>query len=259
LLPDLPSLFSAEVSHIQGSFEVTGGHAAFSCSFNIPYKPAIKAAKKAAETAKSKALALRNYMTKPPAEKPTKRITPERVASSPDTEPYSSEPVPDVPKTISDPDTGPEEEGTEEERQEILQSLGGPDNSIFWEPTCPDEERDYADDALLLGKLFNSLDFDMFIRYLHLVGNEKAANEIILPASRSTCTGLKACLENYLDDVTFDYADAAARTLVFYRRHSPQLEPHLAQAAVDFLEGMCNYLLCLLRNAGYHVAHTAHQ
>jgi len=194
--------------------------------------------------ARSKALALRDYVRKPaiPQSKPTKRITPELVAESPDTSHVEPE---------------PREEGTQEERQEILDSLGGRDNAVFWEPSCPDEARDYAHDALLLGKLFNSLDFDGFMRWLHLMGSSKAAAEIILPASRSTCDGLKACLENHWDGVAFDEEDAAARAIVFYRRHSPQLRPHLTQAEVDFLDGMCNYLLCLLRNAGYHVAHSA--
>ena len=240
----LPSLSSAECSHIQGSFEATGGHVTFSCSVNIPYEPAVKAAKKAAQTAKSKALALRDYMTKPPPPKPTKRITPERVSSSPqDTESYAEF-----------------EQLPEEEKHEVTETLGSADNPIFWEPTCSDKGCNQTDDTLRIRYMYDKLDFDAkFIQPLHCLGHQKAVTEVLLPALRSPCHGLKASIDCYSQGISHDHDQAAANAVVLYRRHSPQIQPYLTADQDDLFHGLCNYLLCLLRNAGYHVTHTAPQ
>ena len=244
---NLPYLFSAEHSHIQGSFEATGGHVTASCSVNIPYAPVIRSVKRAAHMTKNKVLAARDYVRKPAVQqsKPTKRITPERVSSSPqETESYAEL----------------EEDLAEKEGDELLATLGAASNPIYWEPTCPDEERDHGEDGLILQKILCEVDFDdKFIQSLHTTGHQKAAAEIILPALRASCDGLKASLKCYHRGIERNHQQAAADALVFYRRHSPQLEPHITYDEGDFLEGMCNFLLCFLRNAGYHVTHTASQ
>jgi len=248
LLPHLPSLFSAEVSHIQGSFEATGGHVAFSCSVNLPYEPVKKAAKKAAETAKSKALALRDYMTKPPPKKPTKRITPEFVSSSPqETEPYA------------EPEPEPEKELTEEERDEILTTLGSANNPIYWEATCPDDMHNDIEDAFLISIFVKELDWEnKLMKPLANMSRKEAIDRLVLPALQAPCESLRISLKCY-HQTPRNHQETAIDAVVLYRRHSPQVKPHLRDDTVDFFEGMCNYLLCLLRNAGYHVTHTAPQ
>jgi len=205
--------------------------------------------------ARSKALAFRDYVTKPPVKKPTKRITPEFVASSPqETESYAE------PEPCLELDLPPEAEEAlpEEEKHEAIETLGTADNPIFWEPTCSDNERNNANDALLIGSLYDKLDFDAkFIQPLHVLGHQKAATEVLLPALRSPCDGLRSNLYCYSQGISHDHDQAAANAVVLYRRHSPHIRPHLTGDQADLFHGLCNYLLCLLRNAGFHVTHTS--
>ena len=229
---------------------------------NIPYEPAVKAVKKAAQTAKSKALALRDYMTKPPPPKPTKRITPERVSSSPqETESYAEfEQFPEAPEPEPAFEAEEERQDDVSEMLEAFKTLGSADNPIFWEPSCFSEDHDYEHNAEYLQELFNErLDVDNdILKPLYNMGHTNAALAI-LPIIHHPCNALMLMLEAYCH-LDFDgRLHTGLNALVFYRRHSYQLDPLLTQTEVDFFEGMCNFLLCFLRNAGYRVTHTASQ
>jgi hypothetical protein len=196
--------------------------------------------------ARSKALAIRDYVRKPAVQpsKPTKRITPELVAESPDTEPYSSQPEPQ-----SEP---------EPEEPEVPETLGTTSNPILWEPSCTSEDHDYEHNAEYLQELYNErlhVDNDL-LKPLYNMGHTKAAACVITPILRYPCGALSIMVEAYCRNDFDGRLQAGLCALVFYRRHSYQLDPLLTQTEVDFFEGMCNYLLCFLRNAGYHVTHT---
>lgn len=196
--------------------------------------------------ARSKVLAVRDYVRKPAVQqsKPTKRITPEFVASSPqETESYAEPEFEELP---------------EEEKHDVAETLGSADNPIFWEPTCFDQNCNHTDDTLRIRYICDQLDFDAkFIQPLHCLGHQKATTQVLMPALRSTCHGLKAGIDCYSQGISHDHDQAAADAVVLFRRHSPWIKPHLTDSEADLLQGLCNYLLCLLRNAGYHVTHTS--
>ena len=293
LRANLPSLFSAEGRHIQGSFEATGEHVAFSCSVTLPYAPVVRSVKKAAHMTKNKAIALRDHIRKPQPQ-PIKRITPEPVgSSSQDTEYRPPDPSPrlmaDIPGYVqaqmeergltkediqasyraSLPDTEPdlalevpeaEEAEEEEEKHEALASLGTASNPIYWESTCFEEEHDYADDASVLRALFDRLSFENdVLDPLIATPRQDVIDNFILPFWKSPCYVSKRLLALYVNREFLSHPCPGVDALVLYRRHSTHLKPHLTHAQIDLLESSCNFLLCLLRNAGFHVTHTGHQ
>jgi hypothetical protein len=142
------------------------------------------------------------------------------------------------------------EEGNEDEEME----LGTKDNPIRWEPTCPSEQRDYADDAATISRLFNFINFDHDFLFPILSMNWKyVVTWFIEPAVESSCDAIMLTLKCYLQGEHPDNHGVAADAIVFYRRHSPQLKAHLMDTEVDFLENMCCVLRGLLRTAGWSV------
>jgi hypothetical protein len=254
--------------------------------------------------ARSKALAMRDYMRKP-AEQSTKRITPEPVvSSSQETEsrsPATYNPFPlwtiDTPKHIErqmeeygltregmrasyrkslaeepEPEPGPEPDPEEKdsdsalsepepelEREEV-EDHGLNGDPVRWEPTCPNEDRDFFKDASQLGLLHKHLAFEetFIVPFAHN-SRQMTLHMLVWPAIQASCDALKADLEAFLQGDMTDRSAVTAKALVFYRRHSPQLAPHLTTSEIDAYEGMCNFLICVFRNAGYPVHGSSHQ
>jgi len=236
-----PRSFSAEDIHFQGELAIFDPNEVkhvppqktpISRSARFPYKPAFRAARKVAKMARSKALAMRDYVKKP-AEQPTKRITPEFVAESPEPEPEEEEPW---------------------EEPEVLRTLGTADNPVYWEPTCFSGKRNHFDDAALISTVCEHCDFENdFLLPLLQAPHSAAAYWELMPPIKASCDLLKEKIDSYLRFDNSPQQVLCTEALVFYRRHSPWLEPHLTQAEVDLLESMCMFVLCFLRNSGYHV------
>ena len=134
---------------------------------------------------------------------------------------------------------------------EELKALRAGEDAIAWEPTCPNQNRDFADDAACLSSFFQTLNFDDdFIEPLLCEPRKTGADKVILPAFNASCNYLKSELDFYLERGLSDPA-AGTKGLVFYRRHSIQLKPHLTSSSIEFYESMCNFLASILHNAGY--------
>ena len=123
------------------------------------------------------------------------------------------------------------------------------------EPTspCENRNRDHADDAVCLRGFFMYLDYDMDFFGTLLCASNKEAADVILPAIKASCNDIKHDLNQYQKGDVSDDPAAGAKALVFYRRHSFQLKPHLTTEEFDFYESMSNFLACILRRAGYSV------
>ena len=121
-----------------------------------------------------------------------------------------------------------------------------------FEPTCLCGERNHADDAACLRALFKCLNYDKdFLDTLVCADSKKAVNAIVC-AVNATCNAIKHDIESY-QELTVSNPDAGTKALVFYRRHSFALKPHLTADEVQFFDSMCNFLACILRKAGYTV------
>ena len=140
------------------------------------------------------------------------------------------------------------------------EQVGTEDNPIHWEPVCPAEERDYADDAATISKLLKSIDFDVDFLFPVLGMKWKfVATWIIEPPVQLPCHAIKYTLDDYLQGTYGGHHQyVAAEALVFYRRHSPWLKPHLTDTQIAFLENMCCVLRALLRSAGWSVRCNGH-
>jgi len=126
------------------------------------------------------------------------------------------------------------------------------EDRVSWEPTSPHENRDHSDDAACLRGFFKCLDYDADFFDVLLCGSNRKAADAILPAIKSSCNTLKHDLNLYQEGNVSDPA-AGAKALVFYRRNSFPLKPHLTTEEFDFYESMSNFLVCVLRRAGYSV------
>jgi len=120
------------------------------------------------------------------------------------------------------------------------------------EPTPALEKRNFAEDAACLRGFFMHLDYDMdFLDTLLCASNKEAAN-VILSAIKAPSSDIMHDLKVYQEGDLSDPA-AGAKALVFYKRSSSALRPHLTAEEVNFYEGMSNLLACVLRRAGYSV------
>jgi hypothetical protein len=126
---------------------------------------------------------------------------------------------------------------------------------VYGEPTspCENRNRDHADDAMCLRGFFKYLDYDMDFLGTLLCASNRDAADVILPAIKASCNDIKHDLDQYQKGDVSDDPAAGAKALVFYRRHSFPLKPHLTTEEFDFYESMSRFLVCVLRRAGYTV------
>jgi hypothetical protein len=142
-----------------------------------------------------------------------------------------------------------------------LDTFGSKDNPIYWEPfRVPNVRRQYPGDAEVLREVFEILSVDDdIIKPLYEIGHAEAVKKVIKPAIWGPSDYLMAYPHSCINGNSRNRLQNGINALAFYRHHSPQLDPHLTHAEVDFFEGMCNFLLCFIRNSGYSITHTNRQ
>ena len=124
--------------------------------------------------------------------------------------------------------------------------------TIFWGPSCPNEERNYSNDAHIINELYDA-DYAELLFQLYTGAHKSAVSVLLLPAIDSSCNALKADLYAYFDGGTLPTAIACAKALVFYRRHSPHLKPYMSDAKIYYYEYLCGLFRDFLEEAGHCV------
>ena len=162
------------------------------------------------------------------------------------------EPVPPVPELLDPPfkDLLPEVEAEVLAEQEFL-AVGPKKKTIHWGPSCFNEQRNYFNDARIMSEVSDA-DYSELLEHFYSRSHNNAVAMLLLPAVESSCDTLKGDLFAYLDG-NLPTAIACAKALVFYRRHSFHLEPHLSSSNINFYESMCDLLPDFFRTAGHRV------
>jgi len=127
-------------------------------------------------------------------------------------------------------------------------------SGIVWEPTCSKKKcSNHQDNAIFLDTICRRIDLEKEVLGELLRSSRKeTADKLILPALDASCQSLKTAgmdLEEGMSKIK-----AGIRGLVFYRRHSNQLEPYFGKREFDTYENVCSYIPDILRNAGYPVS-----
>jgi len=123
---------------------------------------------------------------------------------------------------------------------------------VKWEPTCDGENCDLRHAASLLRQVFRHITFNAdLVEALVDRSRAKTAEMLIWPHLSQGCESLKRGIEHQLERGLPDRSAALMKAIVFYRRHSHQLQYHLYYGLIIAYESMCNYVFSFLRNAGY--------
>jgi len=126
------------------------------------------------------------------------------------------------------------------------------ENPVSWEPTCPAEQRDQSDYITWFKAFVKCVAFDEDFFDVVLCGDFQEAASKIFYVINLPSEDLRRGLELYQEG-NFHDPFVGAKALVFYRRHSFFLKPHLTAEEVNFYESMSNFLVCVLRRANYSV------
>ena len=112
-----------------------------------------------------------------------------------------------------------------------------------------------ADDVTLLRDVRHSMNYEEnFLWPLKQVGPMLAAISCIHAAIDTPCDILKVHLKEYAQNKSCSHQRAAIKAFVFYRRHSPELVPHLRSTEVHFYETTCDMLCNILRSFNYSIS-----
>ena len=125
---------------------------------------------------------------------------------------------------------------------------------ISWRPTCSKKWcNDHPlDSAIFLSKVCRRIDLERdVLEPLLRESRKETVNTLIVPALDHSCSSLKTA-DMDLDE-GMSKKKAGVRALVFYRRHSDQLDGYMDHRQMELYENVCSYIPDILRNAGCSV------
>ena len=125
---------------------------------------------------------------------------------------------------------------------------------VSWRPTCSKKWcNDHPlDSAIFLSKVCGRIDLEKdVLEPLLRESRKEAANTLIVPALDHSCSSLKTADMDLDEGMT--KKKAGVRALVFYRRHSDQLDGYMDHCQMELYENVCSYIPDILRNAGCSV------
>lgn len=123
---------------------------------------------------------------------------------------------------------------------------------VRWEPICDGDGCDLRHAANLMRQVLEDVSFNAdLVEALVDRPRAKAAEMVIWPHLSQRCERLRRSLGHHVERGIPDRSAALIKALVFYRRHSHQLQFNLDYPVIIDCENMCNYVFSFLRRAGY--------